>query len=123
MTHLNLTDNTKYGFNLNTPGDMKYPEVTYLTETGSKQLFTHIVSGRLLKLGMNKEFSEAGYDYAPVYHTKPVELTKTIKVMTPNGPEEKDVKYLNPRYMDIISYHFPNRYPQEVVSFVNKAKK
>ena len=123
MSYLAITNEKKYGFNLNEGDVTTYPEVNYLTEDGGVRPFTHIVSGNLISTGLDKKFSDHGYSYKPVYHVTPVYLEKVIKGDRRNGIPDRNIQVLNPRYMDRISYHFPDRAPVIVTEYRGKVKK
>ena len=123
MAHMNISDTKKYGFNLNHPdSDVLYPEYQYITEHGGTHPFTHVVSGRLLKLGVTQNFSDAGYGFETVYHESPVYVDKLLKGDRRKGTEDKIIQVVNEKYMDVVGYHFPDKVPVEVTQFVRKVK-
>ena len=123
MTYMNISDTKKYGFNLNHPdSDELYPEYQYITEHGGTHRFTHVVSGRLLKLGVTQNFSDAGYGFETIYHESPVYVDKLLKGDRRKGIEDKIIQVLNKNYKDVVGYHFPHQAPVVVTQFVRKVK-
>ena len=117
MNYLTFSDSKKYAFNLNTEGmENPYPEYDYITENGGMKAFTHVVPGRLMTLGLPKSFSDAGYNFTPIYSVTPVYIEKHIK------GKPKPIQVLNPRYYDVINYHFTDKVPVVVDEFRGKSK-
>jgi hypothetical protein len=117
MAYLTFYNSKKFAFNLNTKGmENPYPEYEYITENGGLKKFTHIVPSRLMSLGLPKCFSDAGYKYKPIYSVTPEYIEKHIK----GKPDP--IQVLNPRYLDIINYHFTDKVPVVVDEFRGKVK-
>ena len=123
MTHMNISDTKKYGFNLNHPdSDELYPEYQYITEHGGTHRFTHVVPGRLMTLGLTQNFSDAGYGFETIYHVSPVYVDRLIKGNRRKGTVDKVIQAVNENYMDVVGYHFPDKAPVVVTQFVRKVK-